>query len=65
MYKVIAGYIGDDRNPMVDSLGMEGIIRISRSLPVAFANGSDVRAREDLALGSVFCGRPKRVTFVG
>lgn len=41
---------------MVDSLGMEGIIRISRSLPVAFANGSDVRAREDLALGSVFCG---------
>lgn len=53
---MIAGYIGDDRNPLVDSLCMEGIVRISRALPVAVKNGGDIRAREDLALGSVFCG---------
>ena len=35
---------------------MEGLIRISRSLPVAVRDGADLRAREDLALGSVFCG---------
>jgi alcohol dehydrogenase class IV len=43
-------------NPMVDALCVEGIRRAARSLPVAFANGENASAREDMCLASLFGG---------
>lgn len=43
-------------NPMTDALCLEGIGRVARSLRRACADGSDVAAREDMALASLFGG---------
>ena len=43
-------------NPMVDALCREGMTRAARSLRVAFERGDDYRAREDMALASLFGG---------
>jgi alcohol dehydrogenase class IV len=43
-------------NPMVDALCREGIPRVSRALPMAFANPRNREAREEMALGSLFGG---------
>ena len=43
-------------NPMTDPLCIEGIKRIGRSLYMAFDDGNDLQAREDMALASLFSG---------
>ena len=43
-------------NPMTDGLCVEGIRRAARSLPIAFADGKDKSAREDMAVASLFGG---------
>ncbi len=43
-------------NPMVDALCVEGIRRAARSLCVAFADGKNASAREDMCVASLFGG---------
>ncbi|HYJ10574.1 MAG TPA: iron-containing alcohol dehydrogenase [Polyangiaceae bacterium] len=43
-------------NPLTDAIALEGLRRGARALPLAFRNGSDLAAREDMALCSLFGG---------
>jgi alcohol dehydrogenase class IV len=43
-------------NPMTDGLCVEGLRRAARSLRIAFSNGKDKDAREDMAVASLFGG---------
>jgi alcohol dehydrogenase class IV len=43
-------------NPMTDGLCVEGLCRAARSLPIAFQNGQNKSAREEMALASLFGG---------
>jgi alcohol dehydrogenase class IV len=43
-------------NPLTDALCGEGMRRVARSLRVAWTDGADARAREDMALASLFGG---------
>lgn len=43
-------------NPIVDALCREGILRASRSLRTAVADGDNIAAREDLSIASLFGG---------
>jgi alcohol dehydrogenase class IV len=43
-------------NPLTDGICREGLIRAARSLRKAFRDGKDARAREDMALASLFSG---------
>lgn len=43
-------------NPLTDALALEGMRRGARSLAQAFRNGSDLAAREDMAVCSLFGG---------
>lgn len=43
-------------NPMTDGLGQEGLCRATRSLRIAFHDGQNKSAREDMALASLFGG---------
>jgi len=42
--------------PLTDTLCREGLARAARALPRAFEQGSDLSAREDMALASLFGG---------
>ncbi len=52
----IEAYANRQAHPVVDTWALEGIRRIARSLPTAYANGTDVAARADVALGSLYGG---------
>jgi len=52
----IEAYTNKFAHPMVDVYALEGIRLIGASLERAVANGSDVDAREKLALGSLYGG---------
>jgi len=54
--QLIEAFLSTAANPMTDALCREGIARSTRSLRVAFKNGGDVDAREDLALASLLSG---------
>ncbi|HAF47618.1 MAG TPA: alcohol dehydrogenase [Anaerolineaceae bacterium] len=54
--QVIEGYVSNKANPMTDALAKEGILRGSRALLNAFQNGSDLQARYDMSLTSLFGG---------
>jgi alcohol dehydrogenase class IV len=43
-------------NPLTDAIALEGLRRGARALPLAFRNGNDLAAREDMALCSLFGG---------
>jgi alcohol dehydrogenase class IV len=43
-------------NPMTDALCRDGIVRVARSLRVAFRVGQNATAREDMAVASLFGG---------
>jgi alcohol dehydrogenase class IV len=49
-------YVSKMGNPLTDGICVEGLQRASRSLKRAFENGSDVNAREDISLASLFGG---------
>jgi alcohol dehydrogenase class IV len=52
----IEAYANRQAHPVVDTWALEGIRRIARSLPLAHANGADIDARSDVALGSLYGG---------
>jgi alcohol dehydrogenase class IV len=43
-------------NPLTDAIALEGLRRGARALPLAFRKGSNLAAREDMALCSLFGG---------
>lgn len=54
--QVIEPFVCNAPNPIVDALAREGIIRASRSLRNVVADGTDIEAREDMAIASLFGG---------
>jgi alcohol dehydrogenase class IV len=49
--------VSNAANPIVDALARDGILRASRSLRLAVANGSDnLVAREDMSIASLLGG---------
>jgi alcohol dehydrogenase class IV len=54
--QLIEPYVCSRSNPMTDALCEEGLRRAVRSLRIAFKNGRDAAAREDMALASLFGG---------
>jgi alcohol dehydrogenase class IV len=52
----IEAYANRQAHSLVDTWALEGIRRIARSLPVAYANGANLEARTDVALGSMYGG---------
>jgi alcohol dehydrogenase len=52
----IEAYANRQAHPVVDTWALEGIRRIGRSLGTAYANGADIEARSDVALGSLYGG---------
>jgi alcohol dehydrogenase class IV len=54
--QLIEPYVCGRTNPMIDAICREGMRLAARSLHRAFSHGGDLRAREDMALGSLFGG---------
>ena len=54
--QVIEPYLCLRPTPITDALCLEGIRRAARSLRIAFAEGRNVAAREDMALASLYGG---------
>ncbi len=54
--QLIEPYVCCRAQPLTDALCVEGMRRAARSLRVAFAQGRNVPAREDMALASLFGG---------
>ena len=52
----IEAYANRQAHPVADVWALEGIRRIGRSLATAYANGTDLEARSDVALGSLYGG---------
>jgi alcohol dehydrogenase class IV len=54
--QVIEPFVSNAANPMTDAFCREGIIRAARSLRRAYRDGTDIDAREDMALAALFGG---------
>src|SRR5690606_22991938 len=54
--QVIEPFVSNAANPMTDAFCRDGIARAARSLRRAYADGSDIAAREDMALAALFGG---------
>jgi alcohol dehydrogenase class IV len=54
--QVIEPYVSKKANPLTDAICREGVRRAARSLRRACEHGHDERAREDMALASLFGG---------
>jgi alcohol dehydrogenase class IV len=54
--QLIEPLVSSRANPMTDGLCAEGLIRAARSLRIAFHDGQNKSAREDMALASLFGG---------
>ena len=54
--QVLEPYVSVQANPLTDTLCREGLMRVANSLLRVYENGSDVEAREDMALTSLFGG---------
>ena len=54
--QLIEPFVSCRANPLIDPLCLDGIARVARSLPVAFGQGANPAAREDMALASLFGG---------
>lgn len=54
--QVIEPYVSNKANPLTDTICKEGIMRAGRSLKKAFEDGSNIEAREDMAIASLFGG---------
>jgi alcohol dehydrogenase class IV len=54
--QLIEPYTSNLSNPLTDSLCIEGIQRVSKSLFQAYDHGNDIQAREDMSLASLFSG---------
>lgn len=49
-------FVSVQNNPLTDALALEGMRRGAQALPLAFRDGSNLAAREDMALCSLFGG---------
>jgi len=49
-------YVSKKANPLTDGICREGLLRAGRSLRMAYENGNDKSAREDMAVASLFGG---------
>ena len=54
--QLIEPYTCNEPNPLIDALCQEGLQRVARSLLQAYDQGSDLQAREDMSLASLFSG---------
>jgi alcohol dehydrogenase class IV len=54
--QLLEPFVSVRANPLTDSLCREGLARAARALPRAFADGSDLAARADMSLASLFGG---------
>lgn len=54
--QLIEPFVGNAANPLTDGVCREGLARAARSLARAFRDGSDLDAREDMALAALFSG---------
>jgi len=49
-------YVSNNANPLTDAVCKEGLKRAARSLRLAYENGANHAARQDMALASLFSG---------
>jgi alcohol dehydrogenase class IV len=56
LVQLIEPFVSRRANPLTDGLCREGMTRVARSLRAAFESGRDVKAREDMAVASLFGG---------
>jgi len=54
--QLIEPFVSNRSNPITDSLCREGIKRAARSLPIAFQDGQNINARQDMCIASLFGG---------
>jgi alcohol dehydrogenase class IV len=54
--QLIEVYVSNKANPFTDSLCREGLMRAGRSLRLAYEDGDNPAAREDMAIASLFSG---------
>ncbi|QJB57136.1 iron-containing alcohol dehydrogenase [Pseudodesulfovibrio sp. zrk46] len=54
--QLMEAYVSHAANPMTDGLCREGMMRAATSLPIAFEDGRDIMAREDMAMAALFSG---------
>lgn len=54
--QLMEAFVSNKANPMTNGLCREGLIRAATSLPIAYTDGSNLEAREDMALASLFSG---------
>jgi len=54
--QLMEAFISRNANPFTDALCRDGIMRAATSLSVAFEDGANLSAREDMALASLFSG---------
>ena len=54
--QLLEAFVSAKANPLTDALCREGLACVARSLPRAYAHGTDLEARTDMALGSLFGG---------
>lgn len=52
----LEAYLSVNASPITDALASKAMTLIFHSLPLAYANGHDVKAREDMATGSLMAG---------
>jgi alcohol dehydrogenase class IV len=54
--QLIEAFVSRKANPMTDGLCREGISRAARALPLAYQNGEDTDARQEMSLASLLSG---------
>lgn len=54
--QLLEAFVSSKANPMTDALCREALPRAARALPRCVANGTDMDARTDMALASLFSG---------
>jgi alcohol dehydrogenase class IV len=54
--QLIEPFVCSRANPLTDALCVEGIGRAARSLPIAFLDGHNLEARQDMCVASLFGG---------
>lgn len=54
--QLLEPYVSNQANPITDAFSKEGLVRIARSFKRAYDNLDDIKAREDMALASLFGG---------
>ncbi len=54
--QLIEPFVSRRSNPLTDGFCLEGMRRVRRSLQIAFEQGENARAREDMALASLLSG---------